>query len=224
MICDINRHNSPAVLPTPEKHQQRLTQSPVSPWSILTEKSCELCPTQSILSNRHSSDKSSKHLARNKSLKKVSFEEQPSIIEDSPPPQYTEETSEEVCLDSCLPPLEEVSVKKGSSPAPVTTMAAAAEEQIEIPSEAGDEGEQMIPKKERKPHIKGITFREFDVSQLSCGQHIIITTGSLFVFPACEGLRGPREDHRDPVLRGGAGEAEGDGGLDSEGRGYLGPG
>ena len=40
---------------------------------------------------------------------------------------------------------------------------AAAEEQIEMPTEAG-EGEQMIPKKERKPHIKGITFREFDVS------------------------------------------------------------
>ena len=164
MICDINRHNSPAVLPTPEKHQQRLTQSPVSPWSILTEKSCELCPTQSILSNRHSSDKSSKDLARKKSLKKVSFEEHPSIIEDSPQTEHTEEITEEVCLDSCLPPLEEVS-------APVT-MAAAAEEQIEIPSEAGDEGEQMIPKKERKPHIKGITFREFDVSQLICGQHI----------------------------------------------------
>jgi len=41
-------------------------------------------------------------------------------------------------------------------------MAAAAEEQLEIPTEAGAEGEQMIPKKERKPHIKGITFREFD--------------------------------------------------------------
>ena len=216
MICDINRHNSPAALPTPDKHQQHLTQSPVSPWSNLTEKTCELSPTQSILSKRHSSDKSSKHLARNKSLKKVSFEEHPSIIEDSPQSQYTEETSEEVCLDSCLPPLEEVSVKKGSSPAPVT-MAAAAEEQIEIPSEAGGEGEQMIPKKERKPHIKGITFREFDVSQPSFGQQLIIITRSLFVFPACEGLRGPCEDHRDPVLWGGAGEAEGDGGLDSEG-------
>ena len=56
-----------------------------------------------------------------------------------------------------------VSVEKSSSPAPVT-MAAAAEEQLEIPTEAGAEGEQMIPKKERKPHIKGITFREFDVS------------------------------------------------------------
>ena len=182
MICDINRHNSPPAAPIPDKHQHRLAQSPVSPWSILTEKTCELSPTQSILSNRHSSDKSSKHLARNKSLKKVSFEEQPSIIEDSPPPQNTEETGEEVCLDSCLPPLEEVSVKKASSPAPVT-MAAAAEEQLEIPSEAGGEGEQMIPKKERKPHIKGITFREFDVSQLSN----IITT-SLPLFPACEGL------------------------------------
>ena len=163
MICDINRHYSPAVLVAPDKHQQRLTQSPVS-RSILTEKSRDLSPTQSILSNRHSSDKSSKDLARKKSLKKVSFEEHPSIIEDSPQTEHTEEITEEVCLDSCLPPLEEVS-------APVT-MAAAAEEQIEIPSEAGDEGEQMIPKKERKPHIKGITFREFDVSQLICGQHI----------------------------------------------------
>ena len=220
MICDINRHNSPAALPSSDKHQQRLAQSPVASWSILTEKTCELSPTQSILSNRHSSDKSSKHLARNKSLKKVSFEEQPSIIEHSSEPQYREETTEEICLDSCLPPLEEVSVKKGSSPVPVT-MAAAAEEQIEIPSEAGGEGEQMIPKKERKPHIKGITFREFDVSHLSCGPKLgrtfipIITTS--LVFPACEGLRGPCEDHRDPVLRGGAREAAGDGGLDSEG-------
>lgn len=121
-----------------------------------------MSPTQSILSNRHSSDKSSKHLARNKSLKKVSFEEQPSIIEDGPQSQDREETPGLACLDSCLPTLEEVSVKKGSSPAPVTIMAAAAEEQLEIPSEAGGEGEQMIPKKERKPHIKGITFREFD--------------------------------------------------------------
>merc|ERR1712048_383523 len=53
VICDINRHNSPAALPTPDKHQQRLTQSPVSPWSNLTEKTCELSPTQSILSKRH---------------------------------------------------------------------------------------------------------------------------------------------------------------------------
>ena len=41
---------------------------------------------------------------------------------------------------------------------------AAAEEQIEIPTEVADGGEPLMPKKERKPHEKGITFREFDVS------------------------------------------------------------
>jgi len=39
-------------------------------------------------------------------------------------------------------------------------MASAEEQQLEIPTD-GD-GEPVIPKKERKPHIKGITFREFD--------------------------------------------------------------
>ena len=43
-------------------------------------------------------------------------------------------------------------------------MASAEEQQIEIPTDG--EGEPVMPKKERKPHIKGITFREFDVSIL----------------------------------------------------------
>ena len=42
---------------------------------------------------------------------------------------------------------------------------ASAEEQIEIPTDVGADGEPVMPKKERKPHIKGITFREFDVSE-----------------------------------------------------------
>merc|ERR1719357_1766986 len=36
---------------------------------------------------------------------------------------------------------------------------AGTEEEIEAPP-AGDE--ELVPKKERKPHIKGITFRDFD--------------------------------------------------------------
>merc|ERR1711913_225992 len=37
-------------------------------------------------------------------------------------------------------------------------------EQIQIPTEAGtgEDGEPVIPKKEKKPHEKGICFREFD--------------------------------------------------------------
>ena len=47
---------------------------------------------------------------------------------------------------------------------------ASAEEQIEIPTESAD-GEPVMPKKERKPHIKGITFREFDVSEAEINIH-----------------------------------------------------
>eukprot|EP00091_Calanus_sinicus_P002681 TRINITY_DN12770_c0_g1_i1.p1 TRINITY_DN12770_c0_g1~~TRINITY_DN12770_c0_g1_i1.p1 ORF type:complete len:304 (+),score=76.09 TRINITY_DN12770_c0_g1_i1:847-1758(+) len=39
---------------------------------------------------------------------------------------------------------------------------AGAEEQIQIPTEAADGGEPVMPRKEKKPHEKGITFREFD--------------------------------------------------------------
>ena len=56
---------------------------------------------------------------------------------------------------------------------------AAAEEQIEMPAEAG-EGEQMIPKKERKPHIKGITFREFDVSMKNIVSSLELTAAFSF--------------------------------------------
>merc|ERR1711971_1481072 len=40
-------------------------------------------------------------------------------------------------------------------------MASAEEQPLEIPTDGGD-GEPVMPKKERKPHIKGITFRDFD--------------------------------------------------------------
>ena len=43
-------------------------------------------------------------------------------------------------------------------------MASAEEQPLEIPTDGGD-GEPVMPKKERKPHIKGITFRDFDVSR-----------------------------------------------------------
>ena len=166
VICDINRHQA---LSQAVRQSHHLTQSH---GSILKEKSCELSPSQSILSNTNSSDKTSKQFAR-KSFKRVSFEEQPKVIEDIP--EYIQETQDdELDLDCDLPLLEEVcrgslspspsgdSVKERPASPPVTM--AAAEEQIEMPAEAG-EGEQMIPKKERKPHIKGITFREFDVSR-----------------------------------------------------------
>ena len=44
-------------------------------------------------------------------------------------------------------------------------MASAEEQPLEIPTDGGD-GEPVMPKKERKPHIKGITFRDFDVSKV----------------------------------------------------------
>ena len=81
------------------------------------------------------------------------------------------ETADEVfdsveVVESELPPLEEVDIGLGrrtrrlSSPPPPTTEMAEAEEQIEIPTDA----EPAPPKKERKPHEPGITFRDFDVS------------------------------------------------------------
>jgi len=39
---------------------------------------------------------------------------------------------------------------------------AGVEEQIKIPTDVADGGESLMPKKERKPHEKGIAFREFD--------------------------------------------------------------
>jgi len=66
-----------------------------------------------------------------------------------------------------LPPLEELdetvkqtkTFKRISPTPPISRMAE--QEQIEIPLEA-EGGDNMIPRKEKKPHEKGISFREFD--------------------------------------------------------------
>jgi len=118
-------------------------------------------PTHSILTR--STDKA---LVRNKSLKRVSFEEQPEIIEEDISDtkknlNTTSSIEEEVFED--LATLEGVHSVRERAPTPPLTMANA-EEQLEIPVDNvdGEPGEPVIPKKERKPHIKGITFREFD--------------------------------------------------------------
>lgn len=122
-------------------------------------------------------EKKKKSLVRDKSLKRVSFEEKPAIIgEEVVEPITTlevieDEKQEEVdevldsvdIVDSDLPPLEEVDTNEGRvrfarrSPPPAVIMAEA--EQIEIPAE---EGAELIPRKEKKPHVPGITFREFE--------------------------------------------------------------
>merc|ERR1712032_1433322 len=104
-------------------------------------KSPNSSPTHSILSNHRSSDN---RLGRVKSLKRVSFEEKPNIIdENTPEPCEVTEQADEASsgLDNCIK--EEV------------------EDQEQPPTDGGD-GEPVMPKKERKPHIKGITFRDFD--------------------------------------------------------------
>jgi len=140
-------------------------------------KSPNSSPTHSILSNHRSSDN---RLGRVKSLKRVSFEEKPNIIdENTPEPCEVTDKADEASsgVDNCIkeevedqeqpPPLEDV-VKTSSSqsprsptPPPNTSMASAEEQPLEIPTDGGD-GEPVMPKKERKPHIKGITFRDFD--------------------------------------------------------------
>ena len=184
-ICDIN--SAAAGAATDTSTADATNENPSEPpaeqteetkQSVVKDRSCEShtdsSPTHSILSNPRSSD-NPKSLSRNKSIKRVSFEEKPDIIEDSPEPcdiltksdlaTTATAIAEEAELD--LPPLEAVASNKSSStkkrsPTPPITMASA-EEQIEIPTDA--DGEPVMPKKERKPHIKGITFREFDVSE-----------------------------------------------------------
>merc|ERR1712032_807035 len=90
-------------------------------------KSPNSSPTHSILSNHRSSDN---RLGRVKSLKRVSFEEKPNIIdENTPEPCEVTEQADEASsgLDNCIK--EEV------------------EQPIEIPTDGGD-GEPVMPKKE----------------------------------------------------------------------------
>jgi len=103
----------------------------------------------------------------------VSFDEKPDIIVDQDPVfedsavTNIPEDQEEGDVESELPALEEVgssqaAVAKKRSPTPPILIMAGQEEQIQIPTDATEGGEPLVPKKEKKPHVKGITFREFD--------------------------------------------------------------
>jgi len=150
--------------------------SSTSPQSILKDRAnppltADSSLEESIVEPSSSGDIKPSALFRNKSLKRVSFDEKPDIIEDEElpfengeVPNIVEEQDGDV--ESELPSLEEIvsrpkAVKKRSPTPPITRMAGA-EEQIQIPTEAGEGGEPVIPKKEKKPHEKGICFREFD--------------------------------------------------------------
>jgi len=89
----------------------------------------------------------------------VSFDEKPDIIEDEELQFENGEVSNIVeeqdgDVESELPSLEEIvskpkAVKKRSPTPPITRMAGA-EEQIQIPTEAGEGGEPVIPKKRKE--------------------------------------------------------------------------
>lgn len=153
------------------------------PQSILKDRTLPTSGEQPVYQNTSSDEQSSilsvsenskaNQLVRNKSLKRVSFDEKPDIIEDGQSISIVaavtniQEEQEPVDLETDLPPLEVIpeSVGRSSSrvnrrsPTPPSRMAE--QEQIEIPPEA-EGGEVVMPKKEKKPHEKGITFREFD--------------------------------------------------------------
>jgi len=142
-----------------------LTPSPLH--SILKEKSGG--GSKDTISENSSTESLSGSTTRSKPLKRVSFDEKPDIIEDSNITSTVEivtnikeeqEPQEEV--EDSLPHLEEVREPTPTirrSPTPPIRMAE--QEQIEIPAEA-EGGDVVMPKKERKPHVKGIVFREFD--------------------------------------------------------------
>jgi len=99
-------------------------------------------------------------------LKKVSFDDRQEFIDTSAIAEGDTEQEDD------LPPLEEVQLNSPlgvpasaaarlHSPVPPHIIArrmAGTEEEIVAPGAEGEE----IPKKEKKPHVKGITFREFD--------------------------------------------------------------
>eukprot|EP00092_Neocalanus_flemingeri_P026076 GFUD01028261.1.p1 GENE.GFUD01028261.1~~GFUD01028261.1.p1 ORF type:complete len:722 (-),score=173.26 GFUD01028261.1:264-2429(-) len=185
--CDIDTSLASGSDQNPEQQKQgglqseegKQTRSSSSPQSILKERVVSAQTPDNHLDESlansvdHSSlrETKSKALIRNKSLKRVSFDEKPDIIEDEDPefengevPNIQEEQDGD--LESEIPPLEEIAsrlkpVKKRASTPPIVRMAGA-EEQIEIPTEVADGGEPLMPKKEKKPHEKGITFRDFD--------------------------------------------------------------
>jgi len=140
---------------------------------------------------RETKSKSSTQLFRNKSLKKVSFDDRQAVIDDKEEvivdrqevivdrtvsfhdtPAIIQEKQEQTnqtlvkteleviqhSEEDELPLLEQVEQQpRVRSPPPPATRMAGTEEEIVPPLE-----EEEIARKERKPHIKGITFREFD--------------------------------------------------------------
>jgi len=178
--CDIDNNfasGSDQILEQPKKEVKQ-TKSSSSPQSILKERGNNSQTDTSLEDHLSNSiepsslgDNKTSALFRNKSLKRVSFDEKPDIIEDEEPAFKNGEVTnipedQEADLESELPPLEEVGSKtktpKKRSPTPPIVRMAEAEEQIQIPTEVGEGGEPVVPKKEKKPHVKGITFREFD--------------------------------------------------------------
>jgi len=77
---------------------------------------------------------------------------------------YSIEEEQESDLEAELAPLEEIvsNTKPVKKPTTPIIRMAGDEEQIEIPTEVADGGEPPMPRKPREPHVKGITFREFD--------------------------------------------------------------
>lgn len=198
--CDINSAAARADTDPAAESCAELRADTGTPSTVVKDRSREIqpdsSPTHSILSNPRSSD-NPRSLGRNKSLKRVSFEEKPDIIEDSPEPSDIPGKTEQAsvasnCIDEevddpdiDVPPLEDVAPQPSRclparSPTPPSTMASAEEQQLEIPTD-GD-GEPVIPKKERKPHIKGITFREFDVSTKKQTIQLICSVDNLTCF------------------------------------------
>jgi len=121
--------------------------------SILRSASCQL-PDSEIPARTRAGQ-----LFRNKSLKKVSFDDRREVIDEDIPD----------CEEDQPPPLEEiaqlaqqitsdVAAVRLRSPSPPPNRMAGTEEEIELPAAEGEQ----VPKKERKPHVKGITFRDFN--------------------------------------------------------------
>jgi len=152
--------------------------------AVINKSSLGPPPTTSPPSASNSSPasilKDERALERHKSLKRVSFEEQPDIIDDS-----RESTVEAVAVmgedEEDIPALEEVDRKplggvsdsehalvRPQTP-PGERMASAQENgrdggglNTEVEGDAGDGGGLPSSSRERKPHEKGIVFRDFD--------------------------------------------------------------
>jgi len=129
-------------------------------------ETCKPKPSpQSILKEREEKEAERKDktgLVRNKSLKRVSFEEHPEIIEEKED-RISVEPSPHIEEEEDIPALEEVGTLLDRAPTPPGERMAAADEQMTNPPPEVDEaGEPLPPPPPRKPHEKGIVFRDFD--------------------------------------------------------------